>query len=61
MRRALYVKDEDYRLSFTHGNFVTLTNTTDNEIKRIIKQRLSPLYVSVHATDDTTAQMSARE
>ena len=53
MRRALYVKDEDYRLSFTHGNFVTLSNTTDADIDRIIEQRLSPLYVSVHATDDT--------
>ncbi len=52
MRRALYVKDEDYRLSFTHGNFVTLTNVTDEQIERIIEQRLSPLYVSVHATDD---------
>lgn len=53
MRRALYVKDEDYRLSFTHGNFITLSNTTDADIERIIEQRLSPLYVSVHATDDT--------
>jgi putative radical SAM enzyme (TIGR03279 family) len=53
MRRALYFKDEDYRLSFTHGNFVTLSNTTDADIARIIEQRLSPLYVSVHATDDT--------
>jgi len=52
MRRALYIKDEDYRLSFTHGNFITLSNTTDEDIERIIKQRLSPLYVSVHATDD---------
>ncbi|MDF1543611.1 MAG: DUF512 domain-containing protein [bacterium] len=52
MRRALYIKDEDYRLSFTHGNFVTLSNTTDDDIARIIEQRLSPLYVSVHATDD---------
>jgi len=52
MRRALYFQDEDYRLSFTHGNFVTLSNTTDEEIARIIEQRLSPLYVSVHATDD---------
>jgi putative radical SAM enzyme (TIGR03279 family) len=52
MRRLLYVKDEDYRLSFTHGNFVTLSNTTDEDIERIIEQRLSPLYVSVHATDD---------
>ena len=52
MRRVLYVKDEDYRLSFTHGNFVTLSNTTDADIERIIEQRLSPIYVSVHATDD---------
>ncbi|MFZ1683169.1 MAG: DUF512 domain-containing protein [Candidatus Zixiibacteriota bacterium] len=52
MRRALYIKDEDYRLSFTHGNFITLSNTTDADIARIIEQRLSPLYVSVHATDD---------
>ncbi len=52
MRRTLYVKDEDYRLSFTHGNFITLSNMTDDDIDRIIEQRLSPLYVSVHATDD---------
>lgn len=52
MRRSLYTKDEDYRLSFTHGNFITLSNTTDEDIERIIEQRLSPLYVSVHATDD---------
>jgi len=52
MRRALYVKDEDYRLSFTHGNFITLSNMKDEDIERIIEQRLSPLYVSVHATDD---------
>ena len=53
MRRRLYFRDEDYRLSFTHGNFVTLSNTTERDLERIIKQRLSPLYVSVHATDDT--------
>lgn len=52
MRRSLYLKDEDYRLSFTHGNFITLSNTTDDDIRRIIEQRLSPIYVSVHATDD---------
>ncbi len=52
MRRALYIKDEDYRLSFTHGNFITLSNVSDDDIARIIEQRLSPLYVSVHATDD---------
>ena len=53
MRRTLYFKDEDYRLSFTHGNFVTLSNTTEADLARIIEQRLSPLYVSVQATDDT--------
>lgn len=53
MRRALYIMDEDYRLSFTHGNFITLSNTTEADMERIIAQRLSPLYISVHATDDT--------
>lgn len=52
MRRTLYIKDEDYRLSFTHGNFITMSNVSDKEIERIIKQRLSPLYISVHTTDD---------
>ena len=52
MRRTLYFKDEDYRRSFTHVNFITLSNTTEADIARIIEQRLSPLYVSVHATDD---------
>lgn len=52
MRRELYIMDEDYRLSFTHGNFITLSNVSDEDIERIIGQRLSPLYVSVHATDD---------
>ena len=52
MRRTLYFRDEDYRLSFTHGNFVTLSNITEADMKRIVEQRLSPLYVSVHATDN---------
>ena len=51
MRRALYVKDDDYRYSFLHGHFVTLTNLTDHDWQRIADQFLSPLYVSVHATD----------
>jgi len=51
LRRALYVKDEDYRLSFRHGNYVTLTNISDEEFDKIVEFRLSPLYVSVHATD----------
>lgn len=52
MRRSLYVKDDDYRLSFTHGNFISLSNLTDDDIGRIVEQQLSPLYVSVHTTDD---------
>jgi putative radical SAM enzyme (TIGR03279 family) len=51
MRRSLYLMDDDFRLSFMHGNYVTLTNLSDEEWERIIEQRLSPLYVSVHATD----------
>lgn len=51
MRKTLYVKDDDYRLSFFHGNFVTLTNLTDDDWARLAEQRLSPLNVSVHATE----------
>jgi putative radical SAM enzyme (TIGR03279 family) len=51
MRRSLYIKDDDYRYSFLFGNFVTLTNLTDDDWLRLAEQRLSPLYVSVHATD----------
>ncbi len=51
LRRPLYVKDEDYRLSFLYGNYVTLANINETDIERIKAQRLSPLYVSVHATD----------
>jgi putative radical SAM enzyme (TIGR03279 family) len=51
VRPALRLKDDDYRLSFLHGNYITLTNMQDKELERIIEQRLSPLYVSVHATD----------
>ncbi len=50
-RRGLYVRDEDYRFSFLHGNYVTLTNLRPQEFDRIIEQGLSPLYISVHATD----------
>ncbi len=52
MRRSLYIKDEDYRLSFTHGNFISMSNLKKYDLRRIIAQRLSPLYVSVHTTDD---------
>lgn len=49
MREALYVRDDDYRLSFLQGNFVTLTNLSNADVARIIKMRLSPLNVSLHA------------
>ena len=52
MRKTLYFKDDDWRLSFVSGNYVTFTNLTENEIKRICEKKFSPLYVSVHATDD---------
>jgi putative radical SAM enzyme (TIGR03279 family) len=51
MRKSLYVKDDDFRLSFLHGNYITLTDLDESELDRIEGQRLSPLYVSVHATD----------
>jgi len=51
LRKSLYVKDDDYRLSFLHGNYITLTDLPDSEVDRILDLRLSPLYISVHATD----------
>ncbi|MBN2847587.1 MAG: DUF512 domain-containing protein [Coriobacteriia bacterium] len=51
LRPSLYVRDDDYRLSFLAGNFVTLTNLDDSDVARIVAQRLSPLHVSVHAAD----------
>jgi putative radical SAM enzyme (TIGR03279 family) len=51
LRKPLYVKDEDYRLSFLYGNYVTLSNIGPDALARIKEQRLSPLYISVHATD----------
>lgn len=52
LRPALSVKDDDYRLSFLHGNFTTLTNLDEDDLARIVRLRLSPLYVSLHAWDD---------
>lgn len=52
MRRSLYVKDEDYRFSYLYGAYVTLSNIDEAALQRILKQKLSPLYVSVHATDE---------
>lgn len=51
LRKSLYVKDEDYRASFLYGNYITLTNLKEKDYERIKKLRLSPLYISVHATD----------
>ncbi len=51
MRKTLYYQDDDYRLSFLHGAYVTLTNLSEAEFLRIVEQRLSPMYISVHATD----------
>jgi putative radical SAM enzyme (TIGR03279 family) len=57
LRPSLYVKDDDYRLSFLHGTYLTLTNLTDEDYERIAEQRLSPLYVSVHATDPSVRNL----
>jgi len=51
MRKSLYLKDDDYRLGFLYGNFVTLTNLQEADWQRIAEQHLSPMYVSIHATD----------
>ncbi|MEJ7799887.1 MAG: PDZ domain-containing protein, partial [Ilumatobacter sp.] len=51
MRRSLYLKDDDYRLSFLYGNFTTLTRFTESDLERVVTERLSPLHVSIHATD----------
>jgi putative radical SAM enzyme (TIGR03279 family) len=51
LRETLYVRDDDFRLSFLHGNFITLTNLSPRDFARICEQRLSPLYISVHATE----------
>ena len=58
MRRSLYLKDDDYRLSFLYGNFTTLTRFTEADLERVVTERLSPLHVSIHATDpDIRSQM----
>ena len=51
LRKTLYIKDEDYRMSFLYGNYITLSNMSMEDKKRIVKQRLSPLYISVHTTN----------
>jgi len=51
LRKSLYLKDDDYRLSFLYGNFTTLTRFTEADLERVVTERLSPLNVSIHATD----------
>jgi len=55
-RKSLYVMDDDYRLSFLYGSFVTLTNLSEFDVNRILEENLSPLYVSVHTTDQAARQ-----
>jgi putative radical SAM enzyme (TIGR03279 family) len=58
MRRSLYTKDDDYRLSFLYGNFTTLTRFTEADLERVVTEGLSPLWVSIHASDpDVRARM----
>jgi putative radical SAM enzyme (TIGR03279 family) len=60
MRPTVYIRDEDYRFSFLFGHFITLTNLSEEDFARIIEQRLSPLYVSVHSTNPVTRQRLLR-
>ncbi|MGI9576942.1 MAG: DUF512 domain-containing protein, partial [Microthrixaceae bacterium] len=62
MRRSLYLKDDDYRLSFLYGNFTTLTRFTEADLERVLTEGLSPLYVSIHSTDpdERTAMLRNR-
>ncbi|HLX88560.1 MAG TPA: DUF512 domain-containing protein [Acidimicrobiales bacterium] len=62
MRRSLYLKDDDYRLSFLYGNFTTLTRFTELDLERVVSEGLSPLFVSIHSTDPgLRAQMLRNE
>ena len=60
LREALYIRDDDYRLSFRYGNFATLTNLKPWDVSRIVEYRLSPLYLSVHASDATVRRYLLR-
>ena len=51
LRKSLYLKDDDYRLSFLYGNYTTLTRFTEADLERVITEKLSPINVSIHATD----------
>jgi putative radical SAM enzyme (TIGR03279 family) len=58
LRKSLYLKDDDFRLSFLYGNFTTLTRFTESDLERVVTERLSPLNVSIHATDpDVRAEL----
>ncbi len=58
LRKSLYLKDDDYRLSFLYGNFTTLTRFTEADLERVVSERLSPIHVSIHATDaDVRSEM----
>jgi len=59
-RNSLKIKDDDFRLSFFHGNFITLSNLNEKDYQRIIEQHLSPLYISVHSTNDELRQKIMR-
>ena len=61
LRKSLYLKDDDYRLSFLYGNFTTLTRFTELDLERVITERLSPLNVSIHATDPEAAHADAAQ
>ena len=61
LRRSLYLKDDDYRLSFLYGNFTTLTRFTEADLERVVTERLSPLNVSIHATDPELRVADAEE
>ena len=56
MRDSMYFRDGDYRMSYLHGHYITMTNMGQNELKRIVEQRLSPLYISIHVTDTQLRQ-----
>ena len=60
LRKSLFLKDDDYIYSFFYGNFITLTNLLPKDIEKIIKQRISPLYVSIHTTDTNLHKMMFR-
>ena len=51
MREGIYFRDGDYRMSYLFGHYITMTNMGKNELKRIVEQRFSPLYISIHTTD----------